>query len=175
MPFFTSSRIFVQIFKSGSPLTIPPRTFKGPYSGFPNIAKVHLEEVHMYNRMTGCSLELDFFTFDPWVQAMEEFLPLPDHVQLADISHGEERMPISASNCHDSTYPPYINYRTVPIPQKGVSINEDKGFLTGCDCTDDCTNKGLCSCWQLTIQSTRFANISNIPLNPPCTFIMSKV
>ena len=134
-----------------------------------------MEEVHMYNRMTGCTLELDFFTFDPWVQAMEEFLPLPDHVQLADISHGEERMPISASNCHDSTYPPYINYRTVPIPQKGVSINEDKGFLTGCDCTDDCTNKGLCSCWQLTIQSTRFANISNIPLNPPCTFIMSKV
>ena len=120
-----------------------------------------MEEVHGYNRVTGCTLELDFFTFDPWVQVMEEFLPTPDHIQLADISHGEERMPISASNCHDSTYPPFIKYRTEPIPQKGVVINDDKGFLTGCDCTDDCTNKGLCACWQLTIQNTRsFQNSS---------------
>ena len=59
MAIFSSSRIFVQIFKSGSPLTIPPRTFKGPYSGFPNIAKVHLEEVHMYNFSTDSFIGLE--------------------------------------------------------------------------------------------------------------------
>ena len=99
-----------------------------------------MEEVHEYNRMTGCSLELDFFTFDPWVHVMEEFVPQPDLLQvshpsprphlspvtchlvsplhqLEDISHGEERMPISASNCYDSSYPPFIRYSTKPIPQ----------------------------------------------------------
>jgi len=114
-----------------------------------------IEEVHLYLRTCCSTLELDFFTFDPWVHVMEEFLPQPDLLQLADISHGEERMPISASNCFDASYPPFIRYSTKPIPQKEVSISTDPGFLTSCQCTDDCTNKGLCSCWQLTIQTTR--------------------
>ena len=115
----------------------------------------NVEEVHIYAQMVRSKLEIDFFTFDPWINVMEEYLPDPDLLQLADISYGVETMPISASNGHDSTYPPYIDYCTRPIPQKEVSIEDDKGFLTGCGCTDDCANKGMCSCWQLTIQMTR--------------------
>merc|ERR1719350_76324 len=64
-------------------------------------------------------------------------------------------MPISASNSYDSSYPPFIEYSTVPIPQKGVHISKDADFLVGCDCIDDCQNKGRCQCSQLTIQSTK--------------------
>ena len=38
---------------------IPPRTFKGPYSKFPNIAKVNLDEVHLYNFSTDSFIGLE--------------------------------------------------------------------------------------------------------------------
>ena len=40
-------------------MKIPPRTFKGPYSGFANVAKVHLEEVHMYDFSTDSFIGLE--------------------------------------------------------------------------------------------------------------------
>ena len=115
----------------------------------------NLEEIHAYLRMVHSNLEIDFFAFDCWLNALNEFLPNPDFLQMKDISHGKERMPISASNSYDSSYPPFIEYSTVPIPQKGVHISKDADFLVGCDCTDDCQNKGRCPCIQLTIQSTK--------------------
>jgi len=115
----------------------------------------NLEEIHAYLRMVHSNLEIDFFAFDCWLNVLNEFVPKPDFLQMKDISHGKERMPISASNSYDSSYPPYIEYSTVPIPQKEVYISNDHDFLVGCDCTDDCQNKGRCQCMQLTIQSTR--------------------
>jgi len=115
----------------------------------------NLEEIHAYLRMVHSNLEIDFFAFDSWLNVMNEFVPKPDFLQLKDISHGKERMPISASNSYDSSYPPYIEYSTVAIPQKGVLVEKDPDFLVGCSCADDCQNKGRCQCMQLTIQSTK--------------------
>ena len=56
---FSFSPVYILIEKSGSPLVIPPKTFKGPYSRFPNIAKVHLEEVHMYDFSTDSFIGLE--------------------------------------------------------------------------------------------------------------------
>ena len=73
---------------------------------------------------------------------MREFVPTSDFIQLRDISQGKETMPISACNSVDSSYPPNIEYSTVPIPQKGVTIPTDPGFFVSCDCTDGCeTNR----------------------------------
>lgn len=105
--------------------------------------------------MVHSNLEIDFFAFDCWLNVLSKFVPKPDFLQMKDISHGKERMPISASNSYDSSYPPFIEYSTVPIPQKEVNISKDVDFLVGCDCTDDCQNKGRCACMQLTIQSTK--------------------
>ena len=49
----------------------------------------------------------------------------------------------------------HIDYSTKRLPQKNVNIPTDPGFLTSCDCEDDCSDKKRCACWQLTIQSTR--------------------
>ena len=52
----------------------------------------------------------------------------------------------------------YVEYSGVRLPQKNVNIPLDAGFLTCCDCEDDCQDKEKCSCWQLTIQSTAASN-----------------
>ena len=62
---------------------------------------------------------------------------------------------MSCVNSIDSSYPEYVEYSTVRIPQAGVHINTEQGFLTGCDCVDDCMDKYKCSCRQLTMQSTK--------------------
>ena len=53
------SPVYITIEKSGSHLVIPPRTFKGQYSKFPNIAKVNLDEVHLYNFSTDSFIGLE--------------------------------------------------------------------------------------------------------------------
>ena len=114
----------------------------------------NLEEVQYYLFITENKLEIDMFAFDYWLSVMREFVPTSDFIQLRDISHGKETMPISACNSYDSSYPPNIEYSTVPIPQKEVKIETDPGFLVGCSCVDNCDNKNQCECRQLTIRST---------------------
>ena len=58
----------------------------------------------------------------------------------------------------DKNYPEYVDYSTERLPQNKVNIPLDEGFLTCCDCEDDCQDKERCSCWQLTIQSTAAAD-----------------
>ena len=69
-----------------------------------------MEEVRAYINMVESNLEMDFFAFDCWLQVMNQFIPRPDFLGLADISHGQERMPLSASNSYDGSYPPLIEY-----------------------------------------------------------------
>ena len=114
----------------------------------------NLEEVHHYLIVTESSLEIDFFAFDTWLTVMREFVPSSDFIQFQDISHGKEVMPLSAVNSYDSSYPPNIEYSTVPVPQRDVHIDPDPGFLIGCECSDGCDNKRSCQCRQLTIKST---------------------
>ena len=114
----------------------------------------NLDEVNRYLWLTESNLEIDMFAFDYWLTVMREFVPSADFIQLRDISHGKETMPISACNSYDSAYPPNIEYSVVPVPQREVEIQTDPGFLIGCDCADNCENKTACACRQLTIQST---------------------
>ena len=114
--------------------------------------------------------------------------PNADVPYVEDISYGQEKVPVSAINLVDNNFPEYVEYRysdidfeipisysefrilhfllfcsTVRLPQKNVNIPLDEGFLTCCDCTDDCQDKEKCSCWQLTIR--RYVNLSLTPVS----------
>jgi len=60
--------------------------------------------VHLYLRTCCSTLELDFFTFDPWVHVMEEFLPQPDLLQVIHLSPCPHLS--SPVTCHLSPSPP---------------------------------------------------------------------
>ena len=100
-----------------------------------------LEEVHRYLRTTSSLLEIDFFNFDWWLHVFNEFKPAREFCTIKDLSYGKENVPVSCVNSIDRSYPEYLEYSTVRLPQKNVSINTDNEFLSCCDCTDDCVDK----------------------------------
>ena len=114
----------------------------------------NLEEVHRYLRVTHSTLEIDFFNFEWYVHVFNYFTPERQFYKIDDISYGKENVPVSCVNSLDNNYPEYVEYSTIRLPQTNVKIPLDEGFLTCCDCEDDCQDKDKCSCWQLTIQST---------------------
>lgn len=87
-------------------------------------------------------LEIDFFAFESWLTVSREFVPCPDFIQLKDISHWKERVPISAANSYDSAFPPLIKYNSEPSPQVGVTIPHESGFQVHCDCKASAINIG---------------------------------
>ena len=113
-----------------------------------------MDEVHRYLRMTSSDLEIDFFNFDWWLHVRNEFKPAREFCTIKDLSYGKENVPVSCVNSIDRNYPEYVEYSTVRLPQKNVSINTSPEFMTCCDCTDDCSDKERCACWQMTIQGT---------------------
>ena len=120
----------------------------------------NLDEVHRYLRITASDLEIDFFNFDWWLHVRNEFKPAREFCTIKDLSYGKENVPVSCVNSIDRNYPEYVEYSTVRLPQKNVSINTSPEFMTCCDCTDDCSNKEKCACWQMTIQvSVMCANV----------------
>lgn len=54
-----------------------------------------------------------------------------------------------------------IRYRRNPRSKKVPAIlNEtDNPFRSCCDCTDDCSDKSKCSCWQLTLSNSKVSNV----------------
>ena len=93
------------------------------------------EEIHRYLRVTHSTLEIDFYNFDWYVHVFNFFSPERHFCKIDDISYGKENTPVSCVNSLDNNYPEYVEYSTVRIPQKGVQIPLDEGFLTCCDCT----------------------------------------
>lgn len=114
----------------------------------------NMAEVLRYLSLTNSLLEVDFFNFDWWTRICDEFVPDKIQCEIKDISYGKENVPVSCVNSLDNSFPEYVEYSSVKLPQKGVIINTEEGFLTCCDCTDGCRNSEKCSCRQLTIQST---------------------
>ena len=112
------------------------------------------EEVHRYLRTTDSTMEIDFFSFDWWLHVRNEFKPSREFCTIKDLSYGKEHVMVSCVNSIDRNYPEYVEYSTVRLPQKNVTINTAGGFLNCCDCTDDCSDKDRCACWQMTIQGT---------------------
>jgi len=114
----------------------------------------NINQVCKYIKLTGSGLEIDLFNFEWWLHVRDEFRPSREVCSIKDISYGKENVPISCVNSIDKTYPEFVEYSTVRIPQKNVKINTSEEYLTGCNCEDDCANSKKCECRQLTIKST---------------------
>lgn len=114
-----------------------------------------IEEVFRYLRETESNLEIDCFTFELAVDVSHEWEPFKKILYIEDMSKNEENVPISCVNSLDETIPQPLIYCNVRLPTEHVPLNLDPEFLVCCDCTDDCQDKSKCSCWQLTIQSSR--------------------
>ena len=96
-----------------------------------------------------------------------EFVPCPDFIQLKDISHWKERMPISAANSYDSAFPPLIKYNSEPSPQVGVTILHESGFQVHCDCKASAINIGAVF---KALDKTTFKDLNVLNEKPLCLF-----
>lgn len=97
-----------------------------------------MKEVHRYLRETDNCLNVDNFDFSAETNCLAEYIIESAIVQKADISGGQEAMPIPLINYYDNTLPQKCEYSAKVIPTEGVHINKDVDFLVGCDCDDDC-------------------------------------
>uniref|UniRef100_A0A3Q2Z036 [histone H3]-lysine(4) N-trimethyltransferase n=2 Tax=Hippocampus comes TaxID=109280 RepID=A0A3Q2Z036_HIPCM len=115
----------------------------------------NMTEIQRYLFQTTCDfIFLEMFCLDPYVLVDRNFQPLRPFYYIADITGGNEDIPLSCVNEIDSTPPPKVAYSKERIPEDGVFINTSPDFLVGCDCTDGCQDKSKCSCHQLTLQAT---------------------
>ncbi|XP_058016205.1 histone-lysine N-methyltransferase SETDB1 isoform X5 [Ahaetulla prasina] len=114
-----------------------------------------MNEIERYLFETDCDfLFLEMFCLDPYVLVDRKFQPYKPFYYIADITKGQEDVPLSCVNEIDSTPPPQVAYSKERIPGKGVFINTSWEFLVGCDCEDGCRDKSRCACHQLTVQAT---------------------
>uniref|UniRef100_A0A8C6VMX0 SET domain bifurcated histone lysine methyltransferase 1 n=1 Tax=Naja naja TaxID=35670 RepID=A0A8C6VMX0_NAJNA len=114
-----------------------------------------MSEIERYLFETDCDfLFLEMFCLDPYVLVDRKFQPYKPFYYIADITKGQEDVPLSCVNEIDSTPPPQVAYSKERIPGKGVFINTGWEFLVGCDCTDGCRDKSKCACHQLSVQAT---------------------
>ena len=58
-------------------------------------------------------------------------------------------------NSLTSNPPEHFEYINLRIAGPGVHIETDPGFFVSCSCTDNCSNRAKCECWQLTMQEAR--------------------
>ena len=98
----------------------------------------NIKEVFLYLRVTHSALEIDFFNFDFFVHVFNYFTPARINEKIDDVTYGRENVPVSCVNSVDNSYPEYLDYSKVRLPQKNVEIPLDEGFLTCCDCDDGC-------------------------------------
>ena len=82
--------------------------------------------------------ESGFFNFDFFVHVFNYFTPARINEKIDDVTYGRENVPVSCINSVDNSYPEYLDYSKVRLPQKNVEIPLDEGFLTCCDCDDGC-------------------------------------
>ena len=125
----------------------------------------NMTEIHKYLKMTQNKFNVDNFDFDPIITVMTFYDINKDlcGLFLDDLAEGKEGMPIPVLNAFDDQRPPDLQYSSVRIPTKNVRIDKDPGFLMCCDCTDDCSDKSKCACFQNTIAGAKFRNIMDLP------------
>ncbi|XP_055917021.1 histone-lysine N-methyltransferase eggless [Eupeodes corollae] len=124
----------------------------------------NIEELHRYLRVTDNELNVDNFDFSPDTNCLAEYVLEKCLVNKKDISCGKEKMPIPCVNYYDETMPPACEYSAERIPTEGVPLNLDEEFLCGCDCTDDCSDKTKCACWQLTYAGAKYG-MPTVPID----------
>ena len=112
-----------------------------------------MEEVQRHLRLTSQPLPPDCFTFTGSVSVVE--LQTEDSAMVAeDVSGGAEALAVPVVNTVDSARPELLHYCTSRIPQGGVLINSEPGFLACCSCRDNCAVWETCSCRRMTSQAT---------------------
>ncbi|KAK2168665.1 hypothetical protein LSH36_15g13047 [Paralvinella palmiformis] len=123
------------------------------------------EETDYFLMMTGSNLTIDYFCFDSRLRTDTEYVPVKTFCDIKDLSYGKETVPISCVNGIDRQYPDYVEYSNQRIPAKGVKLNLDEQFLSGCSCTDGCRDHTKCECIQLTYAATKI--IPNLAKDSP--------
>lgn len=118
-----------------------------------------LEEIDSYMTLTQSMLAIDMFSFDTTVKINREFKSNVKYFKQNDISKSIEKTAISCVNCIDTTKPQNFEYISTRI-----ELNEVNPKLVCCDCTDNCSDKIKCACWQRTIQFASLAT-NEIDLN----------
>lgn len=69
-----------------------------------------------------------------------------------------EQFPIRVVNHRTNSEPESFEYILEYQLSKSVPKYFDNEFLSCCDCTDNCSDKSKCSCWQLTMDGLRYQN-----------------
>ena len=69
----------------------------------------------------------------------------------ADVSNGQENIPISVVNEIDKEpgkieEPSTFTYRVERTPVEGVNMVINESTMTSCNCTDGCWNRAQCAC-----------------------------
>lgn len=117
----------------------------------------NLAEVTKYLTITKClNVSIDMFCFYPSISCRNQPLrPKPTYANIDDLSGGKETCPIVCVNEVNAELPNPIVYISHRMPAEDVFINTDPGFLSCCDCDDNCQDKSKCECAQLTIECTK--------------------
>ncbi|CAL1267317.1 unnamed protein product [Larinioides sclopetarius] len=129
--------------KVGSKLNIMYRTPCGKHLR-------ELQEIQDYLTLVHSRLTIDFFSIDPFVVVFRTFRPREVKYELPDVTKGNENVPVCCVNSWENTPPPFVEYSSKRFPGNGVFLNEDKEFLCGCSCTDNCQDSANCECQQIT-------------------------
>ncbi|XP_044261529.1 histone-lysine N-methyltransferase eggless-like [Tribolium madens] len=115
----------------------------------------NMEEVHHYLRITKSEMTVDLFDFNHMVRCLAEFC-VECNPDPKDLSKGLEQVAIPVINGINNEMLDFCNYATKRVPMEDVPLNTDPEFLIGCDCTDDCSDKMKCACWQLTLEGAKY-------------------
>uniref|UniRef100_T1K8E0 SET domain-containing protein n=1 Tax=Tetranychus urticae TaxID=32264 RepID=T1K8E0_TETUR len=118
----------------------------------------NIEELDKYLSITNCSLSIDYFTFEVYVELYNESgnSRIRCNWLNNDITVGRESKIISAINsCDNVEFPSDFNYISSRYEGRSVYIPRDPSFLIRCECNDDCRNKSTCACQKLTIEATQ--------------------
>ncbi|XP_060689372.1 histone-lysine N-methyltransferase SETDB2 isoform X2 [Hemiscyllium ocellatum] len=111
----------------------------------------NFKEVRNYILETQCDfLQLDFFSFNTYVQLSRTITCKNPVMYEADISRGIEPVPIPLYNAIDVSKPQYFKYRKARLPRGYLISNSAEMFQQKCNCTDGCSDKSRCACQQLT-------------------------
>ncbi|XP_067933673.1 histone-lysine N-methyltransferase eggless-like [Watersipora subatra] len=121
------------------------------------------KEMGDYLFMTNSKLTIDLFSFEQSLHLFEPFKASHIMMNIPDISHGRELVPISCVNALNTGKPDPLVYSGVRMPQKDVNLNTNTDFMVCCDCTDNCQDKTKCACQKLTYEGQKFLQPS-LPL-----------
>ncbi|CAF0932717.1 unnamed protein product [Adineta steineri] len=113
-------------------------------------------QIDNYLHETKSKLTIELFVFDCKANMKQHYCP-DGKILDADISNGQENVPISVVNEVDKEpnkieEPSTFKYRVERTPVAGVNMVVNESTMTCCTCTDGCRNRIKCACWLRTLK-----------------------